>query len=108
MSIRMRPLAWFAAALSGVNVLGTAFAAAMGEPWHAALHVGLAAGFGAWAQRLRRKQLAATAPGVETLEAELSDVQRELLETREDLDFAERMLAEKFEAERIARRDGEA
>ena len=45
MSIRMRPLAWFAAALSGVNVLGTAFAAAMGEPWHAALHVGLAAGF---------------------------------------------------------------
>jgi Skp family chaperone for outer membrane proteins len=98
----MKPLFFFAAGLGVVNAAATAFAAVAGEPWHAAIHVGLTAAFGAWAARIKRSP--ASGPGVETLETELSDVQRELLETREDLDFAERMLAEKLEAERIEQR----
>jgi hypothetical protein len=99
----MKPLFFFAAGLGVVNAAATGFAAVAGEPWHAAIHVGLTAAFGAWAARIRKRS-PASGPGVETLETELSDVQRELLETREDLDFAERMLAEKLEAERIEQR----
>lgn len=103
----MKPLFFLAAGLGVVNAAATGFAAVAGEPWHAAIHVGLTAAFGAWAARIRKRSQASgpgPGPGVETLETELSDVQRELLETREDLDFAERMLAEKLEAERIEQR----
>ncbi|HEU4830113.1 MAG TPA: hypothetical protein VFT04_13045 [Gemmatimonadales bacterium] len=102
MAFRMRPLACFAAVLAVLNIAGTIYAAVLGEPWHAAIHVGLTAAFGAWARRLGQRPLPAA--GLETLETELDGVRQELLETREDLDFAERLLAERLEAERIARR----
>ena len=41
----MKPLFFFAAGLGVVNAGATAFAAAAGEPWHAAIHVGLTAAF---------------------------------------------------------------
>ena len=44
-----RPIAIGASAL---NLAGLGYAVAMAEPWHAALHGFLAAGFAFWAERL--------------------------------------------------------
>jgi hypothetical protein len=80
--------------LSILNWVGAGFAVSAAEPWHAAAHVALALAFGLWAQRLRQ------GPGggerearLQVLEAEVSDLRRELSATQERLDFTERVLA---------------
>ena len=99
-----KPAIWYpiAAALSVINVVAVGFAARSAEPWHAALHAALALALGLWAQRLR------PGPGrsrpqarVETLEADMSVLHRELSETQERLDFAERVLAQGSDARRV-------
>ncbi len=99
-----KPAIWYpiAAALSVINVVAVGFAARSAEPWHAALHAALALALGLWAQRLRpgpgRSGLQAR---VEALEADMSVLRRELSETQERLDFAERVLAQGSDARRV-------
>ena len=100
-----KPAIWhpIAVVLSVINLVGVGFAAASAEPWHAAVHAALALAFGLWAQRLRQ------GPGgserqvrLEVLEAEVSNLRRELSETEERLDFAERLLAQGLESRRVS------
>ncbi|MBI4544468.1 MAG: hypothetical protein HY703_04675 [Gemmatimonadetes bacterium] len=99
-----KPALWYpiAVVLSVVNLVAVGFAAGSAEPWHASVHAGLALAFGLWAQRLRQ------GPGgserharLEVLEAEVSDLRRELSQTQEGLDFAERLLAQRPESHRV-------
>ena len=99
-----KPGFWRPAAmvLSGINLVGVGFAAGAAEPWHAGIHATLALAFWSWAQRLRERsggepQL----PRLETLELEVGELRRELVEAQERLDFAERMLAQGAEARRL-------
>ena len=96
--------------LSAANLIAVWFAAQPGEPWHATIHAGLALGFGLWAQRRMRLEEArfragALESGSEVQTAELRDevgeVRRELGEVQERLDFAERMLSQTREADRL-------
>ena len=94
-----RPIAF---GLSALNLVAVGFAAGDAEPYHAAGHAALAMAFGYWAQRLRR------APGgadreerLEMLEDDMGEVRRELTEAQERLDFAERLLAQRREPQRI-------
>jgi hypothetical protein len=98
---RWRPIAL---ALSVLNVGGAGFAIAANEGWHAATHVALALVFWFWAERLRQP----TAPGpanlearLDALETEMTEVRRELSEAQERLDFAERLLAQGMDAQRV-------
>jgi hypothetical protein len=98
---------WYpiAVVLSVLNLVGAGFAVGQAEPLHATIHVALGLAFGLWAQRLRLR------PGgseledrVEALEAEVGefgDLRRELTEIQERLDFAERLLAQGQEAQRV-------
>ena len=99
-----KPSIWqpIAVVLSVINLVGVGFAAGSAEPWHATAHAALALAFGLWAQRLR------PGPGgtehqarLDVLEAEVSTLGRELSETQERLDFAERLLAQGPEARRV-------
>jgi len=95
---------WFpiAVILSGANLASVWFAARPGEPWHAAGHAALAVAFALWAQRLRRGPRVQELPaGLETLELDVGDLRRELSETQERLDFAERMLSQAPERRRV-------
>ena len=92
-----KPAIWhpIAVALSLINVVAVWFAAVPAEPLHATIHAALAVAFGVWALRLRQ------GPGrggleadLESLELEVGALQRELGETQERLDFAERVLAQ--------------
>jgi hypothetical protein len=97
-----RPIAIGASAL---NLAGLGYAVAMAEPWHAALHGFLAAGFAFWAERLlRRRPLAALDHDsrFEALEADMSALRQELGEAQERLDFTERLLAQDAETRRVA------
>jgi hypothetical protein len=91
-----------AVVLSAINLVAVGVAAASTEPWHAAIHAALALAFGLWAQRLRQ-----IPPGIEgsdrldALEGDVSDLRRELSETQERLDFAERVLAQGAESRRV-------
>ena len=103
-----RPSLWYpiAVGLTVLNLGGVAFATM--EPWHATVHAGLAVAFGLWAQRLRRQGLslregatdttekigAPLQEHLEAIEAEMNQLRRELSETQERLDFAERVLAQ--------------
>jgi hypothetical protein len=94
--------------LSAVNLVAVGFAAGMAEPWHAAVHAGLALGFGLWAQRLLQRvpgsgseQLEAGLEQLESLEAEVGRLGRDLGEMQERLDFTERVLAQQAEARRL-------
>ena len=94
-----RPIAF---GLSALNLVAVGFAAGDAEPYHAAGHAALAMAFGYWAQRLRR------APGgadreerLEMLEDDMGEMRRELTEAQERLDFAERLLAQRREPQRI-------
>jgi len=99
-----KPAIWYpiAVVLSAANLVAVGVYAA--EPGHAAMHAALALAFGFWAQRLRKD------PGggggelparLEALEAEVSRLGQELSETQERLDFAERVLAQGREAQRV-------
>ena len=93
---------WLPIAIVGVviNVAGGSYAYLGSEPMHAFIHGAFAVGFGIWAQYLRRgpsqsdRQVAAP-DKVELLEANLSELERELVETREKLDFADQLLKNK-------------
>ncbi len=106
-----KPAIWhpIAVVLSAINLVGGGFAVGLAEPWHAAVHGGLALAFGLWAQRLRRgyggselqTRLEARLEALEALDAEMSSLRLELSETQERLDFAERLLAQGLESRRV-------
>ncbi len=105
-----KPTKWLpiAAVLSVLNVIGVAFATGA---VHTTSHAVLAVVFAVWAQRLsqqiRKNKVDDELPESDTrerldsLEGELSTMRRELNETQERLDFAERMLAQGREARRV-------
>ena len=99
-----KPAIWqpIAVALSAINLVAVGFATGSPEPWHAGGHAALALAFGLWAQRLRQGRGGSELqPRLETLEFEVSDLRRELSETQERLDFAERVLAQGQETRRV-------
>ena len=96
--------------MSGANLVSVWFAAQPGEALHATVHGALALGFGLWAQRRillgearSRADMLDTGSGVDiaALRDEAGDVRRELGEMQERLDFTERLLSQKREADRL-------
>lgn len=105
-----KPAIWYpiAVVLCVVNVGAVWFAAAPGQALHATAHAALAVGFGLWAQRLRRPSgrqefRDGLQDGLEAVEFDVSAMRQELNETQERLDFAERMLAQRPEQQRVER-----
>jgi hypothetical protein len=99
-----KPALWqpIAMVLSVINLVAVGAAAGSAEPWHASVHAALALAFGLWAQRLRQGPGGSELqPRLEALEFEVSNMRRELNETQERLDFAERMLAQRPEPPRV-------
>jgi len=105
--MRFKPSIWFpiAAVACGVNVVwalivGRAFP--MGGT-HAMGHAIAAVAFGLWAATLRNQLRFERQPParaelpehIEELEAEMSDLRQQLIETQERLDFTERLLAQR-------------
>jgi len=95
--------------LSAVNLVAVGFAAGEAEPRHAGIHAALALAFGLWAQRLGQARTAGESAGLgegparlDALEADVGDLRRELNETQERLDFAERLLAQAAETRRLS------
>lgn len=102
--MNFKPKLWhpIAFVLSAANWAGAGFAVAAAEPWHAAGHVALAMGFTWWAQRLRQSPGSGDREArFDELEAEVSQLGRELGEVQERLDFTERMLAQVQETRRL-------
>jgi hypothetical protein len=96
--------------LSAGNLVSVWFAAQPGEPWHATIHAALALTFGLWAQsrmrldeaRLRAGALDKGSDGeMAALGDEVGEVRRELGEVQERLDFAERLLSQAREGDRL-------
>jgi hypothetical protein len=96
--------------LSAGNLGAVWFAAQPGEAWHATIHAGLALGFGLWAQaRIRLEQARSDTGAIDkgsdgeiaALRDEAGDVRRELNEMQERLDFAERLLSQTREGDRL-------
>lgn len=99
-----KPAIWqpIAVVLSVINLAAVGFAIGAAEPWHAGVHAALGLAFGLWAQRLRLGPGGSELqPRLEALEFEVSDLRRELSETQERLDFAERVLAQAQESRRL-------
>ena len=103
-----KPAFWYPAAivLSVLNVAGFGQAVGVGEPMHAAVHVGLAAAFGIWALRLRQGPRRSGAENAlqadfESLAEEVGSLRQELSETQERLDFTERLLAQERDVRRV-------
>ena len=101
-----KPAVWkpVAIVVSAVNLVGVGLAAGAAEPWHAGIHAALALGFGLWAQRLREAPAAqpiGDRDRLDALEGEVGELRRELTETQERLDFAERVLAQGRETRRV-------
>ena len=103
-----KPALWqpIAIVLSSLNLVAVGFAAGAAEPYHAAVHAALALGFGLWAQRLRQRLGPTLGAGeqegrLEALEADVGELRRELTETQERLDFAERVMAQPPESRRV-------
>ena len=111
--MRLKPAIWFpiAVVLSLGNLVAVWFAVLPASPWHATIHAALALGSGLWAYRLRRlpggseRRLAPEAvealDALETLEVEADKLRQELSETKERLDFAERLLAQDPDSRRM-------
>lgn len=108
----LNPRRWFpvAVVLGAVNVVAVWFAAVPAEPLHATGHAALAVAFAVWAQRLRSRQLLEgterrefdTAEAVDSLDAEVEGLRRELGDAQERLDFAERMLVQQRQERRVS------
>ncbi len=113
-----KPALWYpiAVGLTVINLVSVPFAIMPGEPWHATAHAVLAVASGLWAQHLRQRRGeragltgahaqvgggGALQEHLEALETEMNEVRRELSETQERLDFAERMLVQEREARRV-------
>jgi hypothetical protein len=100
------PVAW---GLSVVNLAAVWFAAAPAEPAHATVHALLAVGCALGAQRLRaRRQADVPAEQMqfaldqnEQLQQTVDDLHARALELEERVDFAERLLAQHRDAERL-------
>ena len=101
-----KPAFWrpIAIILSIVNIAGVVQALGAGEPMHAAGHVIVGLGLAAWIRRLneraretRGERIAGSdqQTQIEGLENDLDQLRRELTETQERLDFAERMMAQR-------------
>ena len=93
---------WFAIAVAATvaNAGGAIFASVNSEPMHAFVHIAAAFGFGLLAAYLRPRSLPApprvqNADRTQLLEADLSELERELRETRERLEFADQLLKNK-------------
>jgi len=84
---------------AAINILGFGYAAAMGEPAHAAIHVLLALVFGSWAARVRQSAplAGAAADRLELLEDEVTYLRGELSEAHERIEFTERMMVNQVE-----------
>ncbi len=98
-----KPTLWrpIAAVLSGINLIAVGAAANAAEPWHAGVHALLAVAFGLWAQRLHGAVAGDLPARLEVLEIDVNGLRRELSETQERLDFAERILAQAQESRRL-------
>ena len=96
----MRACYPIAAALSVLNLAGLAYAVAVVEPAHAAVHAVLAFAFGLAAWRRQPDQDRSEGgeegreAGQEALEDEVSNLRQELIDMQDRLDFTERMLAQ--------------
>jgi hypothetical protein len=91
-----------AIALSAVNLVAVGFAAGAAEPWHAAVHAGLAVVFGLGAQRLRLRPRAIEGDTrLDELEIEVNNLRGDLGEVQERLDFTERVLAQERDLRRL-------
>lgn len=94
-----RVLFWIAIAIVVINVAGGIYAYMTNEPMHAFVHGALAFGFGLWARHLAtgapKARHVAQPDKVEMLQADLSDLERELQETRERLEFTDQLLKNK-------------
>jgi hypothetical protein len=107
--MRFNPRIWtpIAQVLTAINVAAVYFAARDAEPAHALLHAALGAACMFWAERLRaratRELYETEAPQAELMPGEMDHVRDELAELQERLDFAERMLAQRREGDRIPR-----
>lgn len=96
--------------LSAANLVSVWFAARPGEVWHATIHAALALAFGLWALVRMRSGEAWLRPGaldkgiqdeVAALRDEVGGMRRELSEIQERLDFAERLLSQVREGDRL-------
>jgi len=107
--MRFNPRIWtpIAQVLAAVNVAAVYFAARDTEPVHALAHAALGAACVLWAERLRarvaRELFDAEMAQAELMPGEMDHVHDELAELQERLDFAERMLAQRRDTDRIPR-----
>jgi hypothetical protein len=108
--MKLNPRIWYpiAALASLANVVAVWFAAIPAEPLHATVHAALAVAFGLWAQRLKTRLRPGTLTGENELEVaalreEVGALGHELGELQERLDFAERLLSQQRDTERMPR-----
>jgi hypothetical protein len=100
----LRRSTWFPIAfvLSAVNFIWVPLTAS--QPGHAAAHLMLGIVSGAWALILRRGMVHSAglenSEAVETLFSEVNELRKELSDLQERLDFTERLLARRDEAQR--------
>jgi hypothetical protein len=91
-----------ALAIVVINLAGGIYAYLTAEPVHGFVHGAAALGFGLWARHLwsskpvaRPLARSADQEKVELLEADLTQLERELRETQARLDFADQLLKKK-------------
>jgi HPt (histidine-containing phosphotransfer) domain-containing protein len=105
--MRFNPRIWtpIAQVLAAINVAAVYFAARDTEPVHALAHAALGAACMLWAERLRaratRALYEAEMAQAELMPGEMDHVHNELAELQERLDFAERMLAQRRDTDRV-------
>ncbi len=90
--------------LAVVNLAAVWFAAQPGEPVHATLHAGLAAGFALGARHLMTRRQAGTRTeadldDAEDLQERFDEMRSHVLELEERVEFAERVLASQRDAD---------
>jgi hypothetical protein len=105
--MRFKPSIWFpiATVACGINVVWAWIAARSGPMAgpHATGHAIAALAFGLWAATLRNQlrferqppERAELPEHLEEIEAEMSNLRQQLIETQERLDFTERLLAQR-------------
>jgi HPt (histidine-containing phosphotransfer) domain-containing protein len=105
--MRFNPKIWtpIAQVLAAVNVAAVYFAARDTEPIHALAHAALGAACMLWAERLRARATRALYDAemaqADLMPGEMDHVHHELADVQERLDFAERMLTQRHEQDRV-------